>query len=89
MQRFAALGPEDKKVQKPEGANQIIKRELFCLRCGTIRSDYFGRNQRRGMFQRIKSEYQYPRGYQFVGAKHDKLRPVSSDYNAELFRRTA
>ena len=89
MERFAPLSPDEKRVTKPEGASQVIKRELLCLRCGTIRMDYFGRNQRRGMFQRIKSEYMYPRGYTFVGAKHNKLRPMSEDYNAELFRRSA
>ena len=87
MERFSALTPDEQRVSKPEGANQVIKRVLHCLRCGTVRNDYFGRNNQRGMFQRIKSEYSYPKGYTFVGAKHDLPRPVTSDYNSDLFRR--
>ena len=88
MDRFSAVDAEESaKVHKPEGASQVIKRVLTCMRCGTVRNDYFGRNSSRGMFERIKSEYAYPKGYTFVGAKHDLPRPISSDYNSELFRR--
>ena len=87
MERFSALTPGESKVRKPEGASQVIKRVLVCRRCGTIRKDYFGRNAKRGMFRRIKSEYGYPANYLFVGSKHDLDRPEPGDYNAELFRR--
>lgn len=87
MERFSALRSDEKRVRKPEGASQVIKRVLTCRRCGTVRNDYFGRNSRRGMFERIRSEYAYPRGYTFIRAKHDLARPISSDYNADLFRR--
>lgn len=87
MSRFSALSPDERKVRKPEGANQVIKRVLTCTRCGTVRNDYFGRNSKRGMFERIKSEYAYPTGYVFRGAKHELERPTASDYNSDLFRR--
>ena len=88
MNRFSAVNAEESaKVRKPVGASQVIKRVLICDRCGTVRNDYFGRNSSRGMFDRIKSEYAYPKGYTFVGAKHDLPRPISGDYNWELYQR--
>lgn len=82
---------EAREVSKPAGIQQMILRELTCLRCPTIRQDFFGRTTRKklngGPFSKLFSRYKYPRGYTFVGKEHDLERPSMEDYHRETFRR--
>jgi hypothetical protein len=73
------------------GYDQVIVRHVHCLRCGTQKTDYYGRGSRQfdTEFARIKSRYTYPDGYRFRGDEHDRDRPISSDYLWEDYRRGA
>ena len=83
---FRALEP-DEPFDKPNGIKQVIRRELECLRCPTVRQDFFGRNGGTEPFIRIRIRYGYPGDYQFQSALHTKERPVHIDYQMEMFQR--
>lgn len=83
---FRALEPDDAFL-KPSGIQQVIRRELECMRCPTVRQDFFGRNGGTAAFVRIRSRYGYPGDYQFQTALHTKGRPVHMDYAVEMFSR--
>lgn len=83
---FRALEPDDAFL-KPSGIQQVIRRELECMRCPTVRQDFFGRNGGTAAFVRIRSRYGYPGDYQFQTALHTKDRPVHMDYAVEMFTR--
>lgn len=86
-QSFKALDPDEVYQNKPAEITQIIKRDLVCLRCDTIRQDYFGRSGGSEPFSRIRVRYGYPRDYQFQTALHDKERPEHIDYQVEMYNR--
>jgi hypothetical protein len=83
---FRSLTP-DEEFDKPTGIKQVIKRELECLRCDTIRQDFFGRDGGDETFTRIRVRYGYPKDYQFQTALHELERPVHLDYSVEMFDR--
>lgn len=66
---------------------QVIKRDLTCLRCGTVRTDFFGRVDARFPFEKIRSRYAYPQGYRFYQAEHKLDRPMSADFHTALYER--
>jgi len=84
---FRAL-ESDEQFDRPSGVKQVIRRELACMRCPTVRQDFFGRNGGTAPFVRIRSRYGYPADYQFQAALHAKGRPVYMDYAVEMFNRT-
>ncbi len=84
---FRALEPDD-PFDKPSGVKQVIRRELECMRCPTVRQDFFGRNGGTEAFTRIRVRYGYPSDYQFQTALHELQRPVHIDYAVEMFNRT-
>ena len=90
---FKKAEAEDlREMRRPDWANQFIQRTLTCIRCHAVRIDYFGRSgsQTRagGRFEKFNVRYVYPKGYTFKKTEHELARPVASDYNWELFRRT-
>lgn len=89
---FALAAPEDfADVQRPEWANQVIKREMSCVRCDTVKIVLFGRSSSRAAwgarFNRFYTRYIYPKGYQFRKTEHTDDRPLLMDYESELYTR--
>ena len=65
---------------------QVIVRDLACLRCGTMKLEFFARDNRTAGFVRAKGGYQYPKGYLFNANAEDE-KPTRWDYFETLFER--
>lgn len=87
ISRFKAVDHEEAKARRLLKWDQVIVRELTCIRCDTTKLEFFARDRRTAGFVRAKGSYFYPKGYLFKGGK-DEERPDRWDYFSELLNRT-
>jgi len=64
---------------------EIIQRTLICERCSTVRKDFFEKTASK--FDRLRSRYDYPKGYKFVTSEHTAEKPTMEDLNLVLYKR--
>lgn len=86
---FGRVREADKRWLPRKPIFRSIVRISECIRCQTIRREFFNETQARSYlnghpFDVISRQYMYPRDYQHRG----EARPVNKDFNFELLRRT-
>lgn len=86
---FAAASDEELSLRYiPRQFNQVIKRELTCMRCGTNKVEFFGRSiERLRDFERFSVNYSYPDNYLWNKKRQDGDKPTNRDANREMFLR--
>lgn len=86
IDKFRAATHEEAKARSLLHWDQVIVREVECLRCGTVKVEFFARDKRTDGFVRVKGGYQYPKGYLFK-SDGEVEKPSRWDYFAELLER--